>query len=224
MPRQGGQRKSSGHPCAMRSGPAARPVAQYRPRRQCSIGRNPLEPLPAVTNRDRACEMHKRIAHARPNPSVALRQRSSRPANRGYDPSRHIPRPRGIGDTSPRSRSNPTPGVGVRAAPTRAGHRASLIAQSNCDSGMNEPRGPSRRNCKTTPRGRIPPKEPELAADLGHLPNEPELHLEQQGHQQRPARAHPSKRTQALPPSAARLAPLGLSAGRDTWSTVPHST
>ena len=39
---------------------------------------------------------------------------------------------------------------------------------------------------------------------LGHLPNEPELHLEQQGYQQRPARAHPSKRTQALPPSAAR--------------------
>ena len=48
-------------------------------------------------------------------------------------------------------------------------------------------------------------RNPGLPPHLGHLPNEPELHLEQQEHQQRLARAHPStKRTQALPQSAAR--------------------
>ena len=85
-----------------------------------STGCNWLEPLPAVTNRDRAREMHERIRARTSEPEACAMTPTSKPVGKiaGTNPIRHTPRLHGLGETNPGNRPNPTGsapgGAGVR--------------------------------------------------------------------------------------------------------------
>ena len=133
---------------------------------------------------------------ARPNPRRAMTA-TTKPASKltETNPIRHPPRPR-IQRNEP---EKPIESEGQRAGRCRRPH---LTQPTPARRRMNE-RFPMAASTNPRPQDVYHRRNPELAAAPGpSYRMDPSSTSNKQGHQQRPARAHPSKRTLVLPPSA----------------------